>query len=280
MNILDQGLTSETSQNLYLGSELEMLWHCQSDPRFSYYAIVPGDIVKNDQIRYEIMCFVHGTGRTTEDYHRLFRSFAEKHHLILLFPLFPGGLLEKDDFNSYKLLTDHGIRYDLILLQMMEEIAERYPGQVNTEKLWLYGWSGGGQFVHRFLYVHPEKLHAVCIGAPGRITYLDDTRDYYWGTRDFHAYFDKDYDLDRIREVPVLLMIGEYDTKFVGESDFGSNRMERLLNLKKNYESCNIPVQMEILEGFEHKGHADEKAEAVMRFFEKIMKQQGGRAHD
>ena len=147
MNILDQGLTSETSQNLYLGSELEMLWHCQSDPRFSYYAIVPGDIVKNDQIRYEIMCFVHGTGRTTEDYHRLFRSFAEKHHLILLFPLFPGGLLEKDDFNSYKLLTDHGIRYDLILLQMMEEIAERYPGQVNTEKLWLYGWSGGAAVI-------------------------------------------------------------------------------------------------------------------------------------
>ena len=46
-----------------------------------------------------------------------------------------------------------GIRYDLILLDMIEDMAKRYPG-VHTDQFFMFGHSGGGQFVNRFLLAH------------------------------------------------------------------------------------------------------------------------------
>ena len=34
----------------------------------------------------------------------------------------------------------------------------------------LHGFSGGGQFSNRFALLHPDRVSAVSIGAPGRIT--------------------------------------------------------------------------------------------------------------
>lgn len=269
MDLLNVGITHEINQNLYLGSEREMLWHCRCDPRFHYFAHIPNSIYNKETPNYNVLCFVHGTTRVTEKYHELFADFALKNNLILFFPIFPGGLLEQDDFNSYKLLSYEGIRYDLIFLSMLDELAKKYP--VDVKRILLYGWSGGGQFVHRFIYVHPERVKAVCIGAPGRITYLDDEKDYYWGIRDFEKYFDKKPEIAAIREVPIMLMIGEHDTKFIGESPYGSNRFQRLLKLKENYEKHGIETQFEIIPNFEHKGNEEEKAKRVSVFFQDIL---------
>lgn len=56
----------------------------------------------------------------------------------------------------------------------MIETVEREWGCVDTRTFTLVGFSGGGQFVHRFFYLYPERLHAVSIGAPGRATPLID----------------------------------------------------------------------------------------------------------
>ena len=66
-------------------------------------------------------------------------------------------------------------QFDQILLDMIDDMAKRYPG-VETDKFFLFGHSGGGQFVNRFLFAHPEKLRACAIGAPGRPTFLNRTR--------------------------------------------------------------------------------------------------------
>jgi len=67
------------------------------------------------------------------------------------------------------------MRFDLLLLAMLDEVADFWPG-IQTEKVYMMGFSRGGQFIHRFLLLHPERLYAVSIGAPGRPTMLDSTR--------------------------------------------------------------------------------------------------------
>ncbi|KAK9234061.1 hypothetical protein V1525DRAFT_414306 [Lipomyces kononenkoae] len=67
------------------------------------------------------------------------------------------------------------MRYDLLLLAILDEVSLRCPA-IDTSKVLLTGFSGGGQFVHRFTYLHPERLLAVNVGAPGSVTYLDDNR--------------------------------------------------------------------------------------------------------
>ena len=270
MDILDQGLSAEARKNLYMGSELLMMWHCKADPRFSYHTYIPEGAVSCTEKKYRVMSFVHGTGRTIEEYRELFKDFAERNNLVLIFPMFPGGLKGDDDFNSYKLLAYDEIRYDDIFLKMVDELAERFP-VIDTEKIFLYGWSGGGHFVHRFLYTHPERLAAVMPGAPGRPTYIDDTLDFYWGTRNFEEIFGEPLDLQAMRKVPVRLLIGELDTKYVGESPYGTTRMERIRNLEKNYKEHGLNVSLEIIPGIGHKGNDAVKSRYVMRFFQEVI---------
>jgi poly(3-hydroxybutyrate) depolymerase len=87
-----------------------------------------------------------------------------------LAPLFPSGIIDPSDEDNYKFIKYHDIRFDHVLLAMIDEVAIKY--RVNKDRFLLHGFSGGGQFVHRFFYLHPKRLMGVSIGAPGRITYL------------------------------------------------------------------------------------------------------------
>lgn len=269
MDVLDQNLSPIERRNLYENSERVMLWHCQSDPRFSYYVYIPESIYEKNPPIYKIVCIVHGTARSIEGYRRAYREFANKNQFIVITPLFPGGLFDNNDFNSYKLLACNGVRYDLVLLSMIDELSRKY--RIDKEKFFMSGFSGGGQFVQRFFYVHPERLMGICIGAPGRITYINDKVDYYWGTRDFEKIFNNKMDLETMKKVPVQLLIGEKDVSFIGESPYGTTRMERILSLKKNFEEHGIKVQLDIMEGIAHGSNDNIKAAYQIKFFQKIL---------
>ena len=118
------------------------------------------------------------------------------------------------------------------------------------------------------------------VGAPGRITYLDSTTPFYWGTKDFAEIFGQEIDLDVIRNVPVRLLIGKMDTLPVGRSAWGNTRMERLLNLKENWEKHGISVSMEIIPGIGHKGNDAIKALFVIDFFQEILNTEAGKKCD
>ena len=243
MDILDQNLSALERKNLYEDSEQLMLWHCRSDPRFSYYVYIPESIYEKEPPLYKIVCIVHGTARSTEDYRQAYREFK-------------------------------GVRYDLILLSMIDELSRKY--RIYKDKFFMSGFSGGGQFAQRFFYLHPKRLMGLCIGAPGRITYINDKVDYYWGTRDFNKIFDKEIEIEAMKNVPVQLLIGEKDVSFIGESPYGSNRMERMMNLKKNLEEHDIEVQLDIMEGIAHSGYDNIKSKYQTEFFQKILDKDNG----
>ena len=266
---LDANLTPEMKKNLYGDAPLNMMWHCPSDPRFSYMVHVPGSYYGENPPSYRLMVIIHGTGYQAKQvgiYVEEATKFADENNVVLLAPIFPGGLIDPDDFNAYKMLSADGIRYDQILLSMVDDVAARYPG-VDTEKFFLFGHSGGGQYSLRFLYVHPERLAGVSVGAPGRPTYLNPDEDYYWGTRDFKKYFDKDPDIAEIAKVPVQLTVGEFDNKFIGDSHYGTNRQERLHSLEKNLQEHGCKTEFVIIKGYEHAGGEKERIGAACDFF-------------
>lgn len=269
-SVLESDLTPEMRKNLFGNAYLNMLWHCQSDPRFHYWVHLPDDYYDEEKPEYDLMVIIHGTGCGVEGYLKAARGYADRHHMALLAPVFPGGLVQRDDFNSYKLLSCDGIRYDQVLLNMVDEMKKRYPG-VKTDKMFLFGHSGGGQYANRFLFVHPERLRAVSIGAPGRPTYLNKGEDYFWGVRDFKDYFDKDIDLEAVRRVPVQITVGELDVKYIGDSPYGTNRVERMKSLEKNLREHGVNVRLAILPGLEHGDGERDRVEAAQRFFAEFM---------
>jgi len=236
---------------------------CQSDPRFSYCAYVPGGYAEDSTDRYRLLVAVHGSRREMVAYRDAFIALAERRRLVVLAPLFPAGILAPDDHSSYKMLRVGTMHYDAVLFAMIAELEARY--RLDADRFGLFGFSGGAQFAQRFFTLHPERLSAVSIASPGVVTLLDFARDHWVGVRDFAERFDKPLDLAAMRRVGVQMVVGAADRDTweitIKPEDpwwrpdaniAGADRPARLEALKASFEAQGISVRQDIVPGVAH----------------------------
>ncbi|WP_413100077.1 poly(aspartic acid) hydrolase [Streptomyces sp. Inha503] len=239
------------------------------DPRFSYCLYVPADHAPDDP-PLPLVVTVHGTRRRAETLRDAFADFAERHHCVVLAPLFPAGISGPNDVDSYKLLSPAGFRPDEALLDMVDEAAARW--HVLADRFHLHGFSGGGQFAHRFAYLHPHRLASLSVGAPGRVTLLDPSTTWWHGTADMKERFGTDADPAALRGVPVQLVVGENDTvtaELAPDEDrrpmaAGTHRVESINVLRANWREHGIDARLDIVPGTAHDHFA--VLPAVQRF--------------
>ena len=237
---------------------------CRADPRFGYCLYVPHTF-DDDQRMPGRVVVMHGSGRTMEAYRDRFAAFGRYRRCVILAPLFPIGPLGDGNAHGFKLLQESDVRYDQVLLAMVDEVGALLGTRFG--RFMLFGYSGGGHFAHRFFYLHPERLHAVSIGAPGSVTLLDDERDWWVGTRDLKARFGRAIDLDAMRAVRVQLVVGAADTETweinyasdsvqyaAGINDAGRTRIERLAALRASFERHGIACRHDIVPNVAHEG--------------------------
>lgn len=268
----------------YYGFGRTTLFACQADQRFSYCLAVPDAYDEAGTETYPLVVVVHGTDRTAQEYRDRFADFAEAEQAIILAPLFPAGIGEPGDLSGYKFIAAHGIRYDLVLLAMVDEVASSY--RIAADRFLLHGFSGGGHFAHRFFYLQPHRLLAISIGAPGLVTLLDPTRDWWVGIRDLETRFGHPLDRPALRKVPVQLVIGGDDTDtweitlepggrywLPGANDAGRTRLDRLESLRRSFEASGIAVRHDVVPGVGHQGFAI--LDPVKAFFADILHQRG-----
>lgn len=239
------------------------LYACQYDQRFSYCAYIPSHFAETDPSKHPLLVVIHGTERSAQLYRDEFKDFAESTGAVILAPLFPAGIGEPGELNSYKMIKYRDIRFDRVLLAMIEEFTGQYG--ISDEKFLLFGFSGGGQFVHRFYYLHPGRLLGVSVAAPGNVTLLDSSMDWFTGTRDFNEQFGTGLKWGELRQVPVQLVIGSEDNKVLGTGKdnpywlpgveiAGDTRLERIGTLRDNWMSAGIRVRYDEVPGAAHEG--------------------------
>ncbi|WP_186418460.1 alpha/beta hydrolase [Bosea sp. CS1GBMeth4] len=237
---------------------------CRADPRFSYCLYVPKTLGKGGQAP-ELVVTMHGTGRGFTGYRDAFQAFGRWNNCIVLAPLFPIGVMGDGNRNGFKYMREGEVRYDHILLAMVEEVAQHYG--VRFDRFALFGYSGGGHFTHRFLMLQPQKLWAASIGAPGSVTLLDPTRDWWVGTRNMAELFGTAPDIEAMRKVAVQMIVGAADletweiTHQPGSASWmpdanhaGVNRPERLDSLRRNFEEHGITVRFDLVPNMPHDG--------------------------
>ena len=248
----------------------------QSDPRFGYCLFVPPEFRFVDAGCFELIVIIHGSARTPHTYRSLFRRFAEVQRCIILAPMFPSRIFVDGEEANYKFLRCGDIRFDCLLLDMISEVQQHY--RVRADRVLLHGFSGGGHFAHRFFYLHPERLMAVSIGAPGMVTLLDQQQDWHCGTRDFEQQFGQPLNLPVMRQVPVQMVIGSEDTEtweitiepgdklwMPGVNDAGRTRIDRLSTLQRSFRKAGIDSRFDVVPGVAHRGF--ELLEPVRDFF-------------
>ena len=247
----------------YYDFEETTVYAARADQRFSYCCYVPRDYDEQGSKTYALAVLVHGTGRGNAWLRSAFADFANANDCIVLAPLFASGIIEQGELSNYKLIKFRDIRYDHVLLSMVDELAGKY--RIETGRFLLYGFSGGGHFTHRMLYLHPERLLGISIGAPGVVTLLDQERDWWVGVRDIEAQFGKKLNLSAMREVAVHMVIGAEDTEtweititpddswWMEDANIaGANRLDRMASLKQSFARHGIKACRDIVPGASH----------------------------
>lgn len=255
----------------------------QADPRVSYAAYIPTryDPAAQTKQRFDLIIGQHGSARLVREYRNGFVDVAERRGAFVLSPLFPVGLVEPGDVDGFKRLEFRGLRYDLLLWAMVEEIETRYG--VAFDRILIHGFSGGGQFVHRFAYLHAHRLFAVSIGAPGKVTLLDETRDWWVGTRNVEGRFGRPVQLDALRNLHVHFVIGADDVEtdeitverdsplwMDGANEAGVTRNDRIRTLAANWKQHGIEGELEALPGVAHQGTGP-VMDAAAAFFDRVL---------
>ena len=249
----------------------------QSDPRVSWCAYHPRSRRAGDDA---LVVAIHGTDRRAEGYRDRLAQFAEENRCSVVAPLFPAGMANPLDLDSYKWVRDSGVAYDQLLLDVVDAAGEMFG--LDTRRFLLHGFSGGGQFVHRFLLLHPDRVRAASIGAPGTVTLVDSQRDWWVGTRDMVERFGAGPERDELRRVAVHTVVGSQDTevweitmnpgdpRYVPDANrAGADRRERIASLADSLESVGATVRRDVVEGADHDGFAI--LEPVTVFFADVL---------
>ena len=155
-----------------------------SDGQF-YCLYVPTDVLRKPQ-RVRILVAVHGYSgqkdsergrRKVREAAERWERLAEKEDLVVLAPHFDEERFDR----RYQRLNPGGLRADLRLHELIDEVEKALPG-ITTNKLLLFGFSGGGQFVHRYAMFHPDRVDRAVAGAAGWYTWPDSSLPYPVGT--------------------------------------------------------------------------------------------------
>ena len=268
----------------------------QADPRISYSAWIPDEHYPDHEDRVTklpLLVAIHGTHRGQERHLNAWKNFANTQRCAIVAPLFPAMLQGPLDVDNYHYLgcpplskgmfaddiakhlievkrlprngEDAGLRYDQVLLDILEEVSARWPA-IETSRIFLTGFSGGGQFAHRFAYLHPDRLLALGVGAPGSATSLDYSKPWPHGTQDIQEIFGLRVDAALLGEVPILAVVGDEDNKghgahireiikgklFGTEEDLKKSRIDRLQDLVENWRSSGLSAELSIVPGVGH----------------------------
>lgn len=116
-----------------------------------------------------ILVSVHGVHRRAQEHLDAFGPPIRAMGGCLCTPLFA-----RDRFPDYQRLgrPGRGLRADLALLDALRQ--RLHACGLAGAKIHLFGHSGGGQFVHRFVMAHPESVASYALSAPGWYTFPDE----------------------------------------------------------------------------------------------------------
>lgn len=240
----------------------------------TYYLYVPRNFAPGGAV----LVSVHGASRGAEAHARAWIETAEREGVAVAAPLF-----DTATFPDYQRLNFAGPRADLRLDAILKEVS-RLTG-ADVSRFYLYGFSGGGQFAHRYALVHPGRIRRIVVGAPGWWTWPDPALDYPYGTKkavDLPA--DVEFRLEEMLRLPLAVVIGENDTqrdsalRQDGTVDplQGRNRLERgrrwFEQARRLAQEKNIPSGFElyVVDGVGHNGtHPAIIARAAAFLFQK-----------
>jgi len=196
------------------------------DPDLTYYLFE----ARRPRPASPLLVCIHGISRQAEEQALMFAPLVDAVGGTLVAPLFP-----QNRFPDYQRLgrQGKGERSDLALQRVLGDLAARRGKSCST--ISMFGYSGGGQFVHRYAMAYPRQVNRMAIAAPGWFTFPTADFRFPQGLKKTASLPDLYFDPARFLKIPALVLVGENDVSRDGSLNQnakidhrqGKNRMER-----------------------------------------------------
>ena len=280
-----------------------------ADPKngfnFPYYLFVPDKVGEVDlrDISPSLIVIPNNTGKLNDDiaFHEddVKRKISQIGPVLtasgvvapVLVPVFPRPASENRIY-THSLDRDTMIvggkdyrRLDLQLIAMIEDARRRLKeqGVRIADKIVMQGYSASGMFVNRFVFMHPDKVKAAIIGAPGGwaiapvSTYDGKKLTYPAGVADLREVSGKRFDIDGVRRVHLMMVLGAEDTNDAvpmgdaydkRESDlvltsFGKTPVERWPYTVKLYGQARLNAEFKLYPATGHQMSAEMRQDMI-----------------
>lgn len=169
-------------------------------PAREYFLYAPGS-----RAAQRVVVLMHGISENACEQILRFAPEAEKHGAVLVAPL-----MQRTIFGQYQQLVDprNGIRADAALLDILDAVCSELG--LPKQPIDIFGFSGGGQFAHRFALVNPEHVRSCVAVAPGWFSFPDDGCPYPQGLAALPI-GQKPFDAAAVKSRPVHVVVGDRD---------------------------------------------------------------------
>jgi pimeloyl-ACP methyl ester carboxylesterase len=219
----------------------------------AYHAVVPKRAVEAGVA--SLVVAVHGISLNALEQVTSFAPFAAERGHVLIAPCF-----DTPEDADYQRLgrRGRGRRADLALDDAIRRLSE--SSGIRFVRRFYFGYSGGGQFVHRYLMTHPDRVDGAVVSAAGWYTFPDPRLAYPMGLRVGGALAGARMEPAEFLRVPVLAVVGSLDverddsirtTSKVDERQ-GDDRRERarrwVAAMRAAARTRNLPARHELVE--------------------------------
>lgn len=167
-----------------------------------YFVYLPANHHRSSKVLYTI----HGISRNAREHIEGFSAMAELHGTILIAPMFL-----KDSYPRYQQLGTNvnQERADMAFDHILQD-AHEWLG-ITPSSMRIFGFSGGGQFLHRYAMFYPKRVARMVLAAPGWYTFPDPDRKYPYGLKSTQDWPKLSFTLDKFLQIPTLVLVGEED---------------------------------------------------------------------
>ncbi len=149
---------------------------------------------------------IHGISRNAAEVAARFADHPAFRDINVVAPLF-----ERERFGKYQLLQArkaHKFASDRALFELLRRLET--SAKIATEKLLLFGFSGGAQMAHRLAMLHPRRIDRLCVASAGWYLLPDPETPYPYG---LGGGCPVAVSGDDFLDVPMTVLVGSRDTR-------------------------------------------------------------------
>ena len=205
---------------------------------YPYYLYIPPELNTAEARAKEhtLLVITNNTGKISDNFEvheadalrrmEQLPPLAEGLRVAVLMPVFPRP---ESDWKIYTQSLDRDSlltskpeyrRFYLQLLAMIDDARTRLGAEygLNFERrVLMSGFSAQAMFANRFTFIHPDRVKAIAIGAPGGWPIAPVTADhetflrYPIGVGDFREVTGQPINMRQLRQIPMLIYMGDQD---------------------------------------------------------------------